>query len=67
MLNKEGIQFQTCLEPNVKCATDEKFTALRYILYNYCTDENTYMFIDVLPNFVEPYSDTVHNATGMAP
>ena len=65
MLNKEGIQFQTFTDPKVKCAIVEKFTALGYKLY--FTYENTYMYIDVLPNFVEAYNNTVHNATGIAP
>ena len=68
MLRKEGIQFQVCRDPNVKCAIVERsHRSIREKLYRYMTYKNTYRYIDVLPRFVKVYNDTVHSATGMAP
>jgi hypothetical protein len=67
-LRREGIQFQTCKNPDVKCAIVERVhRTIRDKLYKYFTYRNTYRYIDVLPKFVEAYNDTVHTATGMAP
>ena len=68
MLEKEGIQFQICRDPNVKCAIVERsHRTIRDKLYKYMTYRNTYRYIDVLPKFVRGYNDTVHSTTGMAP
>ena len=68
MLKREGIQFQVCRNPDVKCSVVER--ANRTIcdrLYKYFTYKNTYRYIDVLPKFVRAYNDTIQSATGMAP
>jgi len=68
MLKREGIQFQVCKYPDVKCSVVER--AHRTIcdrLYKYFTYKNTYRYIDVLPKFAKAYNDTVHSTTGMAP
>ena len=68
LLRKEGIQFQVCRDPNVKCAVMERsHRTIRNKLYIYMTYKNTYSYIDVLPRFVRGYNDRVHSATGMAP
>jgi len=68
MLKREGIQFQVCRNPDVKCSVFERaHRTIRDRLYKYFTYKNTYMYIDVLPKFVKAYNDTVHSATGMAP
>ena len=68
MLRKEGIQFQVCRDPNVKCAIVERSNrTIREKLYRYMSFKNTYRYIDVLPRFVRGYTDSVHSATGMAP
>jgi transposase InsO family protein len=71
MLKKEGIQFQVCEDPNVKCAIIERIErshrTIRDKLYKYMTYKNTYRYIDVLPKFFRAYNDTVRSATGMAP
>jgi hypothetical protein len=67
MLRDEGIQFQVCRNPDVKCAVAER--AQRTIsdrLFKFFTFSKSYKYIDVLPKFVEAYNDTVHT-TGMAP
>jgi len=68
MLKREGIKFQVCRNPDVKCSVEER--AHRTIpdrLYKYFTYKNTYTYIDVLPKFVKAYNDTVHSATSMTP
>ena len=68
MLKREGIQFQVCRNPDVKSSVDER--AQRTIqdrLYKYFTYKNTYRYIDVLPQFVEAYNDTVHSTIRIAP
>ena len=68
MLRKEGIQFKVCRYPNVIFAIMESsHRRIRDKLYKYITYGNTYRYLDVLPQFVWGYNDTVHSATGMAP
>jgi hypothetical protein len=68
MLKKEGIQFQVYRDPNVKCPVVKRsHPSTRYKVYKYMTYNNIYRYIDVMPQFVEGYNDTVHRTTGMAP
>jgi len=67
MLRHEGIQFQYCKNPDVKCAVLERaHRTIRNRLFKYFTFKNTYRHIDVLPKFFKAYNDTVHSTTGMA-
>jgi len=67
MLKREGIQFQVCRNPDVKCSEVERaHRTIRDRLYKYFTYGNTYSYIDVLPEFVRAYNDTLHSETGMA-
>jgi len=66
MLRREGIQFQVCKNPDVKCSVVEKaHRTIRDKFYKYFTYKNTFIFIDVLPGFVRGYNATVHSTTGM--
>ena len=68
VLKREGIQFQVCKNPDVKCSIVERaHRTVRNRIYKYFTYKNTYTYIDVLPKFVKAYNATVHAATGMAP
>jgi len=68
LLKREGIEFQVCRNPDVKCAVVELVNrTLRDKLHRYFPYNNTYKYIDVLPKFVKGYNATVHSTTGMAP
>jgi len=68
MLKREGIQFQVCKNPDVKCSVVERsHRTIRDRLYKYFTYKNSYRYIDVLPKFVKAYNNTIHSTTGMAP
>ena len=68
LLKREGIEFQVCRNPDVKCSVVERVNrTLCDKLHRYFTYKNTYKCIDVLPNFVKGYNATVHSTTGMAP
>jgi hypothetical protein len=68
VLKREGIQFQLCKNPDVKCSIVERaHRTVKSKIYKYFTYKNTYRYIDVLPKFVKAYNATVHTTTGMAP
>jgi len=67
LLKREGIEFQVCRNPDVKCAVVERVNrTLRDKLYRYFTYMYTYRYIDVLLKFVKRYNATIHSTTGIA-
>jgi len=53
MFRDEGIQFQVCWNPDVKCAVVERAQrTIRDRLYKFLTYKNTFRYSDVLPKFV---------------
>ena len=67
MLKREGIQFQVCRNPDVKCSIVERVQRIvRDKLYKHFTHTNTYRYVDVISNFVSGYNATVHGSPGMA-
>ena len=67
MLKREGIHFNVCRNPDVKCAVVERaHRTIRNKLYRYFTYKYTYRFVNVLQQFVNAYN-TVHTSLGMAP
>ena len=67
MLKREGIEFQVCRNPGVKCAVVERVNrTLRDKLHRYFTYTNTYHYLDVLSKFIKGYNVSVHSSTGMA-
>ena len=68
LLKREGIQFQVCRNPDIKCSIVERVQrTVRDKLYKYFKHKNTYRYVDVLSDFVSVYNATVHVSTGMAP
>jgi transposase InsO family protein len=66
LLKREGIEFEVCRNPNVKCAVVERVKrTLRDKLHRYFTYKNT-CYLDVLPKFIEGYNAGVHSSTCMA-
>jgi hypothetical protein len=65
ILKREGIQFQICKKPDVKCAVVERVN--RTLRDKMFTHNNTYRYLDVLPKFVQGYNAAVHTTTGIAP
>jgi len=68
LLKQEGIQFQVCKSPDVKCSCIERaHRTIRDKLYKFFTYKNCHRYIDVLADFVKGYNATVHSSTCMAP
>ena len=68
LLKLEGIQFQVCKNPDIKCSVVERAKrTIRDKLYNFFTYLYTYRYIDVLQEFVKGYNASVHISTGIAP
>jgi len=68
LLKHEGIEFQVCRNPNIKCSVVERAQrTIRDKLYKFFTLKNTYRYIEVLEDFVAGYNTAVHSSTGMAP
>jgi len=57
LLKHEGIQFQVCRNPDIKCSVVERAQrTIRDKLYKFFTYKNTYRYIDVLQDFVTGYN-----------
>ena len=68
MLKHEGILFQVCRYPDVKCTIIERVQhTVNDRLYKYFTYTKAGRYIYVLPKFVKAYIDTVSSTTGMTP
>jgi len=68
LIKHEGIQFEVCRNPDIKCSIAERAqSTIRDKLYKFFTYKNTYRYIDVLQDFVVGYNAAVHSSTVMAP
>ena len=68
LLKREGIQFEVCRNPDIKCSIVERVQRIvRDKLYKYFTHKYTYRYVEVLADFVIDYNATVHASTGIAP
>jgi hypothetical protein len=57
MLKREGIQFQVCKNPDVKCSVVERVQRTLHDRFSkYFTFKNSYRYIDVLHKFVSAYN-----------
>ena len=68
MLKHEDIQFLLCRNPDVKRSVIERAQrTIRDRLHKYFTYRNTHRYIDVVPQFVQAFNESVHSTIGMAP
>ena len=68
MLKHEGMLFQVCRNPDVKCSVIERAQrTIRNRLYKYFTYRNTHRYSDVLPQLFQAYNGSVHYTIDMAP
>jgi hypothetical protein len=67
MLKHEGVEFQICKNPDVKCSIIEQAQrTIRERLNKYFIYKNSCRFIDILRKFITGYNATVHSTTCMA-
>jgi hypothetical protein len=56
------------VDSDTKCALVERFNrTLKMKMYRYFTHHNTFRFIEVLPDLVASYNNTIHRSINMAP
>ena len=67
-LEKEGIEFFTGENDDVKCAIAERFNGtLQGKLWRCYAYFNNYKWVDILPDVVHSYNHTIHKTLGAAP
>lgn len=68
LLKENEINFYTSENNDIKCALVERFNrTLKSRMWRYFTFANTRRYLDVLPQLVRSYNDTVHRSIGIAP
>jgi hypothetical protein len=67
-LQREGVQFHTTHNPNIKGAIIERFNrTLKTRMYKHFTRFSAYRYLDALSDLVASYNRPVHSTIGMAP
>jgi transposase InsO family protein len=67
LLNKYNVELWTT-NSEVKAAMVERFNrTMKTRMYKYFTANNTRRYVDVLPQLVVGYNNTIHSSIGMAP
>ena len=67
-LKKEGIEFFTTYNEEIKASVVERFNrTLKTKMWKYFTKHNTNIFVDVLPDLVWSYNHTYHQSIKMQP
>jgi transposase InsO family protein len=62
------VKFFTTNNDDVKCAMVERFNrTLKERLWVYMTQKNKYRYIDILPDVVKAYNNSIHSEIGFAP
>ncbi|XP_046605002.1 uncharacterized protein LOC124297735 [Neodiprion virginianus] len=68
ILRDNEIRYRVTRNPDVKAAIVERFNCtLKERLWRYFTHKKTQRYVDVLPQIVQAYNNTVHSSIGMAP
>jgi hypothetical protein len=67
-LKKQGVQFHTTHNPDIKGAVIERFNrTLKTKMYRYFTWKNTYRYLDVINDLLTSYNNSRHSTIGMPP
>ena len=68
VLKKHNIVSFTSLDKDIKASIVERFNrTLMMRIHRYLTKQNSYSYVDALPDLIRNYNNTVHSATGYAP
>ena len=68
LLRKNSIRFYTSENDDIKAAVIERFNrTIKTKMWKYFTYQNTYRYLDILPDLVQSYNVTYHRSIGMAP
>ena len=63
-----GVIFYTTRNDDIKCAFAERFNrTIKERLWVYMTEQNEFRYVDVLPDVIKSYNESVHSSTGYAP
>lgn len=66
--NKNNIIYFTTQNSTIKCAMVERVNrTLKNRIFRFMTHKGTKKYIDVLPDIVQSYNDSIHRTTKMAP
>ena len=67
-LKRQGLDFHTTLNPDIKCAIFERFNGtLNTKIYKYVTKNKTYRYVDVINKLLTSYNNSVKSTKGMSP
>ena len=68
LLKQRGIKYFSSTDSSIKASVIERFNrTLMGRLYRYFTKHNSYRYVEILPNIIKSYNNSVHSATGVAP
>ena len=68
MLRENDVHFYTSENDDIKAAVVERFNrTLKSKMWRYFTRENTYRFVEVLPDLMHSYNNTHHRSIGTKP
>jgi transposase InsO family protein len=68
LLKEKGINFYHTNNPDTKAAVVERFNkTIKNQIYKYFTFSSTYRYIDVLPDLLHSYNNSIHSTIKMAP
>lgn len=67
-LKSQDIKYRTTRNPDIKAAIVERFNrTLKERIWRYFTHKNTKRYIEILPDVLKAYNDSIHSTIKMAP
>ena len=68
LLKHHGIDFFTSEDPQIKCAVVERFNrTIKGRIWKYFTKSRLFRYVDVLPDLVSGYNNSIHRSIGNTP